>query len=138
MVTVLQIQGHQDAARLQGFVGPHAQVRPEAWPEADNLGFVAETVTGAVVGALLLTPDKRLAGRVTSYRLAFLKADEMSGQPEIAKALLQAAADAAAHEGVARIHAFIRPDDQSKLDLFDSFGPASGVAYVVCLKHGGI
>lgn len=131
------VSDQQEIQPLVSACDQQAPVDPVQWGAPDSVALLASTPDGVAAGVVLLTPDKRVVGKVTSYRLAWLYVAPNFRKQGLAKALLREAAARVAEAGANRVHVCIRPSNGPAIALFDQVEPNLPATYIVCLTHGG-
>ena len=123
MLTIRPVSDLQEVTSLTGPCSQQAAVEPTQWAAPDSVSLVASTSEGTPAGVVLLTPDKRVAGKATSYRLVWLFVAPEFRKLGVAKTLLREAAAQVAQAGAKRIHVCIRPCNSEAIALFDQLEP---------------
>lgn len=138
MIRIRPAQGPDVSNHLVlGYKGEHCRPAPDQWLQPGNVTLVAVDGGDTPVGAVLLTPDRRVGTTVLSYRLGWLYVEESHRCHGIGQALLTAAAKAAAEARVTCIHVPLRRSNGRAVALLERIPPTDGAAYVVWLTHGG-
>lgn len=137
MLTIRPVSDLHEVVALTGPCSQQAAVEPTQWAAPDSVSLVASTPEGDPAGVVLLTPDKRVAGKVTSYRLVWLYVAPEYRKQGVARSLLREAATQVAKAGANRVHVCIRPSNPDAIALFDQLEANLPATYIVCLTHGG-
>ncbi|HYG59259.1 MAG TPA: GNAT family N-acetyltransferase [Symbiobacteriaceae bacterium] len=137
MYVIRPVSGQQEILSLTGPDACQPAVDPDAWTAPNRISLVAVTEDGSPIGCVLLTPDKRVADTIKSFRLAWLYVIAEHRGQGVARALLREAAARAGKVGVNRIHVCLRPRNCSGVAMFDSLEPSVQAVYIVCLTASG-
>lgn len=106
--------------------------------QPDDISVMATDESGQPIGSLLLKPDKRAGEKVASYSVALLQVSPEHRKQGLECTLLKEAGRQAARKGARRIHLCVKPGNCEMVDICEDLGKAEGVAFVLCLEHGGL
>lgn len=116
-----------------------APVLPDlALLDSDSLGLIASDEKGEPVGGALLTPLKKVAGKIFSFKVAWLYASLGLPTQDVACRLLREAAAVAANRGAKSIQVSVRPKNEATLAACEMLKPVNGVSVVISLQHNGL
>lgn len=137
MVSIRAVKEPVELTGLSDGSDPEPELPPREWFQSDSVSLVASSDAGRAAGAVLLVPDRRVAEKIRSFKLAWLYVAQARRRQGVARALLKAASRFAAQMGAKCIHVSLSPRNETAIALFDNLGRTEGATFVVHLTHGG-
>lgn len=125
-----------ELSALSGRTG--APVLPDiAQLDAETFGLIASNGDGEPQGGALLMPQKRVAGKVISYRVVWLYTAP-EAEAEVECRILHEAAAMAANRGAKAMQVSVRPKNGSMLAACEKLPPVEGLSVVISLQYNGL
>jgi len=96
-----------------------------AWPQQDEVDFIADSADGVPLGAVLLRVEERWGDRILGYRLA-IAVDGYARGRGVGRLLMQCAQSFAISRGVEYLYLRVDPSNSTAIELYRNEGFEDG------------